>query len=114
MTSQVAPNFITYYMSGKFDDLLNSFSRKQKVIEMSNHTESESSDEVQIAFKMIISVTYIYAAIFVTLCMCAISDYIHYTIEKYRLEMTYQSIDHEAPENTRSQSRTMDDETKTQ
>ena len=75
---------------------------------MSNHTESESINEIQIAFKMITLVIYIYAAIFVTLCICATFDLIHDTIEKYRLEMTYQSIDHEAPENTRRQ----DNETK--
>ena len=79
---------------------------------MSNHTEPEASDEVQIAFKMIISVIYIYAAIFVTLCICTIFDHMHKTIEKYRLDMTYQSIDHEPPEDTRRQSRTMDNETK--
>jgi hypothetical protein len=70
---------------------------------MSNHTESESSDEVQIAFKVIISVINIYVAIFVILCICTIFDHIHKTIEKYRLDMTYQSIDHESPENTRRQ-----------
>ena len=75
---------------------------------MSNHTESEANDEVQLAFKVILSMVYIYAAIFVTLCICATFDLIHDTIEKYRLEMTYQSIDHEAPEDTRRQ----DNETK--
>ncbi len=82
---------------------------------MSNYTESEANDEVQLAFKVILSMVYIYAAIFVTFCMCAISDYIHYTTEKYRLDMTYQSIDQGPTEDEhRSIVRTLDNETKTQ
>ena len=80
---------------------------------MSNHTESEANDEVQIAFKMIIPVVYIYAAIFVTFCICAIFDHIHATIEKYRLDMTYQSIDQGSTEDERrSIVRTLDNDTK--
>ena len=72
--------------------------------------ESEPSDEIQITSKIITSMIYIYAVIFVALCFYAIFDHIQETIEEYRLEMTYQSINQEVTGNKNRRFRTINNE----
>ena len=48
--------------------------------------------ELEPGFKMVFTMIYIYVVIFVALCIYATFVHIYRTIEEYRLEMTYQSI----------------------
>ena len=67
------------------------------------------SDEIQIAFKVIVTMMYIYAVIFVTICLYTSFVHINDKIEEYRLDMIYQSIDQEVSEKKNSRFRIMND-----
>ena len=64
-----------------------------------NHPES---GEIQVTFKIILTLMYTYAIFFVALCFYSIFIHINNMIEKYRLDMIYQSYEQDTDTDQRT------------